>query len=46
MFKGVFLDIFKIFDTPWHKGLILRLKQNGIFSNLLAIQYNFIKKKK
>lgn len=46
MFKSVFLDIFKTFDTPWHKGLILRLKQNGIFSNLLAILYNFIKKKK
>ena len=35
--RGVFLDILKVFDKVWHKGLVLKLKQNGISGNLLNI---------
>ena len=31
----VFCDISKAFDRVWHKGLIFKLKQNGIDDNLL-----------
>ena len=34
---GVFLDISKAFGKVWHKGLALKLKQNGISGNLLNI---------
>ena len=29
--RGVFLDISKAFDKVWHKDIIFKLKQNGIF---------------
>ncbi len=32
---AVFLDISKAFDKVWHKGLILKLKNNGINGTLL-----------
>ena len=32
---GIFLDISKEFDKVWHKGLICKLKQNGISGNLV-----------
>ena len=35
--SGVFLDICKAFDKVWHKGLLLKLNQNGIFLNFYAI---------
>ena len=28
--RAVFLDISETFDQVWHKGLIFKLKQNGI----------------
>ena len=34
--RGVFLDISKAFDKVWHKGIIFKLKQNGISSNYLV----------
>ena len=35
--RGVFLDISKAFDKVWHKGIIFKLKQNGITSKLLRL---------
>ena len=35
--RAVFLDISKAFDKVWHKGLIFKLKQNGISDKILNI---------
>ena len=40
--EGVFLDISKAFYKVWHKGLILKLKQNGISGNLLNLLSFFL----
>ena len=34
-FRGIFLDIFKAFDKVWHDGLIFKLRQNGISSEMI-----------
>ena len=44
--RGIFLDISKAFDKVWHKGLILKLKQNGMTGDLLNILIDFLKEKK
>ena len=44
--RGVFLDISKAFDKVWHKGLIHKLKQNGIGGPLLKILTYFLKSRK
>ena len=41
-----FLDISKAFDKIWHGGLIFKLKQNGISSELLHILSNFLSNRK
>lgn len=38
----VFCDISKAFDRVWHKGLIFKLKQNGINGNLLKWLSNYL----
>ena len=42
----MFLDISKAFDKVWHKGLLLKLKQNGINCHLLRILENFLNERK
>ena len=44
--RGVFLDISKAFDKVWHKGLLFKLKQNGINGHLLKILENFLNERK
>ena len=44
--RGVFLDISKVFDKLWHKGLIYRLKQNGILRKLLNLIIDFSSNRK
>ena len=38
-----FLDISKAFDKVWHEDLIFKLKQNGIFGNLLNLLCDFLR---
>ena len=44
--RGVFLDISKVFDKVWHKGIIFKLKQNGISGKLLSVLPDFLKDRK
>ena len=44
--RGVILDISKAFDKVWHKGIIFKLKQNGISSKLLSVLSDFLKDRK
>ena len=36
----------KAFDKTWHKGLVFRLKQNGISGNLRNIFEDFLRNRK
>ena len=40
--RAVFLDISKAFDKVWHKGLLFKLKLNGISGNLLNVITDFL----
>ena len=40
--RAVFLDISKAFDKVWHKGIIFKLKCNGISGNLLLFFENYL----
>ena len=40
--RAVFLDISIPFDKVWHKGLIFKLKQNGIPDKILNIITDFL----
>ena len=44
--RGVILDISKAFDKVWHKGIIFKLKQNGISGKLLRVLSDFLKDRK
>ena len=44
--RGVFLAISKAFDRVCHRGLIFKLKQNGISANLINLWYNFLRNRK
>ena len=39
--RGVFFGISKRFNKVWHKGLLFKLKQNGISDNLLNVITDF-----
>ena len=40
--RALFLDISKAFDKVWHKGLLFKLKCNGIDGKLLNFYANFL----
>ena len=42
----VFFDISKAFDRVWHKGLLFKLKQNGINGKLLLWISNYLSNRK
>ena len=42
----VFCDITKAFDRVWHKGLIYKLKENGVEGNLLSWLENYLQDRK
>ena len=44
--RAVFLDISKAFDTVWHKGLLFKLKQNGISGSLLMFFQDYLNNRK
>ena len=44
--RDIFLDISKAFDKVWRKGLIFRLKQNGVTGDLINIFIDFVKERK
>ena len=45
-FRGVILGISKAFNRVLHKGLILKLKQNAIFGDLLNVLSDFLRNRK
>ena len=44
--RAIFLDISKAFVKVWHKGLIFKLKQNGIPDKILNIISDFFSVRK
>ena len=44
--RALFLDLSKAFDKVWHKGLIFKLKQNGVQGNLLDLLENYLSDRK
>ena len=44
--RGIFLDISKAFDNVWHKGLLYKLKRNGISGKQFDIITDFLNFKK
>ena len=44
--RAVFLDISKAFDKVWHKGLLFKLKQNGVSSSLLMFFQDYLNNRK
>ena len=44
--RAVFMDISKAFDKVWHKGLLFKLKQNGISGTLLKLLGNYLNNRK
>ena len=44
--QGVFLDISKAFDKVWHEGLIFKLEQNGVSTELLRLIKDFLSDRK
>ena len=41
--RAIFLDISKAFDKMWHDGLIFKMRQNGVSSQLLKVFQDYLK---
>ena len=44
--RGIFLDIYKVFDKVWHDGLLFKLKTYRIEVDLLLPLKNYLKNRK
>ena len=44
--RGLFLDILKAFDKVRHAGLIYKLRQSGIYGELINILNDFLTNRK
>ena len=44
--RGLCLDISKAFDKVWYAGLIYKLRQNGIWEDLINILNDFLTNRK
>ena len=44
--RGIFLDISKAFDKVWHDGLIFKLRENGIYGEMINILEDFLSERK
>ena len=44
--RGIFLDISIAFDKVWHDGLIFKLRENGIYGEMINILEDFLSNKK
>ena len=44
--RVVYLDISKAFDKIWYKGIIFKVKQNGMSGKLLSLLSDFLKERK
>ena len=44
--RAVFLDMSKAFDKVWHKGLLFKLKQNGVSGKLLSFFESYLSNRK
>ena len=42
----VFCDVSKAFDRVWHKGLLFKLRQNGIEGKLLEWLNSYLSQRK
>ena len=40
--RGVFLNLFKVFDRVWHEGLLFKLQQNRISGELITLIKGFL----
>ena len=40
--RGVFLEIWKVFDKVWHDGLIFKVKSYGVEGELLLLLKNYL----
>ena len=44
--RGVFLDISKVFDKVWHKGLLYKIKSYEVEGELLSLLECYLRDRK
>ena len=44
--RGIFQDISKAFDRVWHEAFIFKLRQNGIYWDMVNISKDFLSNRK